>query len=181
MFNRFNREQLLGLFFVVLAIVMIVLWIPMDSDSLYFFKHRRTLNIGDGLAPTLAAVIILGSSLLLLFSKQKDSQSLTLANLWFVVVLIIGCGLSFLIMRYTGPVLAVVLTDSEYRLLRADFPWKYLGFVLGGTLLVVSPICLIERRLSWAKLLIGLVATLFIAVFYGVLFDSLQLPPNGDV
>ena len=69
----------------------------------------------------------------------------------------------------------------DYRALRISFPWSWTGFVLGGTTLVTALIALIEGGLSRRGLIIALVASLVIAMFYTVPFEHLLLPPNGDV
>ena len=78
-------------------------------------------------------------------------------------------------MRWEGPVLV-----EEYRLLRASAPWKWVGFVLGGTVVVTGLISAIERRLSLRALLIGIAVTVALIVLFDLPFDDLLLPPNGE-
>ena len=85
-------------------------------------------------------------------------------------------------MRWLGP-LAVELFGAEgsYRALRDTAPWKHLGFVAGGTLLVAGLMALVEGRLTMRGVVIGLLATFALILLYDLPFDDLLLPPNGDV
>ena len=83
-------------------------------------------------------------------------------------------------MRYAGPLLATGV-DGGYRPLRATPPWSYLGFVLGGTVLIGALTGLVNRQQSLRDYAIGLAAALIIALLYDLPFDDLVLPPNGDI
>ncbi|MEO1779201.1 MAG: hypothetical protein AAFU63_10455, partial [Pseudomonadota bacterium] len=91
----------------------------------------------------------------------------------------------FLMALYAGPI-AVALYNLgaaeplEYRLLRGSFPWKYIGFVLGGTFAITGSIALAEGRLTRRVVLIGIGGVLGMIVLFDVPFDDLLLPPNGD-
>jgi len=84
-------------------------------------------------------------------------------------------------MRYAGPAVAAVMTEEGYRPLRATIPWKYIGYLSGGTVLVggLSGLVRLELRLSdWA---ITFVAARLIVLAYDLPFDDLLLPANADV
>ena len=86
-------------------------------------------------------------------------------------------------MRWTGPA-AVALFGPEgvgYRALRDTVPWKLIGFLCGGTVMILGPIVLVERRLRWQAVAVAVVATVAMIVIYDLPFDDLLLPPNGDV
>ena len=86
-------------------------------------------------------------------------------------------------MRWAGPVAVSVFgpENVDYRTVRDLFPWKYLGFLLGGTALVWCGISLAEKRISARGLVIGLFASLALIALYDLPFDDFVLPPNGDV
>ena len=84
-------------------------------------------------------------------------------------------------MRWAGPALAGLLTDEGYRPLRDTAPWKYLGFLVGGSGMIAAMISLVEGRISRRAVLIGLVAAVALILVYDLPFDDLLLPPNGDV
>jgi hypothetical protein len=73
------------------------------------------------------------------------------------------------------------VTDTGYRPLRASVPWKYLGYVAGGAMLIFGLISLAERRMRPEHLFLSFVAALALALLYDLPFEDLLLPPNGDV
>ncbi len=83
-------------------------------------------------------------------------------------------------MRFAGP-LAAAFTESGYRPLRDTIPWKYIGFIAGGTCLVAGLKALVEGRVTMRGVVIGLAACLVLIALYDLPFDDLLLPPNGDV
>jgi len=93
---------------------------------------------------------------------------------------------STLMMVWAGPILVDILggmgvTDKTYRQLSATVPYKYVGFALGGFVMVFGLIVWVEGRLSWraAAVAAGMVA--FLILLYDVPFSSLLLPPNGSI
>ena len=86
-----------------------------------------------------------------------------------------------MLMVYTGPIAVALFTDGqEYRLLRNEVPWKYLGFALGGTCVVTGLIALVERKVSLRAAAFGVFCGAVIIAAYDLPFDDLLLPPNGD-
>ena len=75
----------------------------------------------------------------------------------------------------------MLLDGGEYRLLRDTAPWKYLGFVVGGTFMIFTLMSLADGRLRLMRLAMALLVTVIMALLYDLPFDDLQLPPNGDV
>ncbi len=180
-----SRSNLfLGLAVLCGALVLLFLWIPFDVDTGLIEKERRRTKIGDALAPTLAgAFLMIGAVGVLLFERKTPAQpALSSANLRFIAVSLGIIVTAFLVMRFTGPAAVWITgTEQEYRLLRDTAPWKYHGFLVGGTILVVGLIRQIEGRFSWKTFAIGLGAVIALILIYDVPFDDLLLPPNGDV
>ncbi len=184
-----SRSNLfLGLFFILFSLVLIFVWIPLDTDSGIVEKVRRQVTIGDALAPTIAALfLLLGGTILVLFERRLSPQpEFDRAALGFFVRALALLAISLLIIRYAGPAAVAVAngfteTPLQYRLLRDTAPWKYVGFFLGGTLMISGLIGLIEGRLSIRTVLIGVAAVLVMIAIYDWPFDDLLLPPNGDV
>ena len=181
--GRFHRGALaLGLGVMAIALLIALVWVPMDSASGLIEKVRRQVTIGDGLAPTLAAgFLLLGGALVVLFEPKDSATSLSNGNLLFVVSLLVILGVCFGVMRWAGPALGALLAEDGYRPLRDAAPWKYIGFLSGGILLIAGLIGFVEGRLSRRGVLIGLGASLALIVLYDLPFDDLLLPPNGDV
>jgi hypothetical protein len=184
---KYNVDRLIGLGFVVLALIIIIIWIPLDVETGILEKARRRIEIGDAMAPTLAACIMLVAGLLLAFRPPANSGAeLTAANLLFLFKSLLCLLIAFCIMRWTGPLAVdgLSLIGAElpgYRQLRDSPPWKYLGFLIGGTTLVSSLVCLIERRFVFKSVIVGVGISLFLIIVYDLPFDDLLLPPNGDV
>lgn len=184
-----NPDFALGLVVLVAAALAIFAWVPMDTGSGLVERVRGRVNIGDAMAPTMTlCVLALAGALLMLESFRKPvAESVpTFANLRYVGLLTGLFGLSVLLMRWTGPAAVFVagaldLVGASYRELRDTVPWKYLGFLVGGTFLVGSLICLAEHRVTWRSAAVGLLAVLALIALYDLPFDDLLLPPNGDV
>jgi len=184
-----SRSNLyLGLFCVAIALVLIFIWIPLDTKTGIVEKVRGRFVIGDALAPTVAAgFVLVGGLLLLVFERNAASQTaLSARQVKFIASLSALIIVSFGVMRFAGPAFVEfsnLFRDEplEYRLLRATSGWKHIGYVLGGVLMVSGIIAIVERQMSRRAVLMGLVAVfIFIAVF-DLPFDDLLLPPNGDV
>lgn len=179
--------RMLGLICVILAVVCITVWIPLDTDTGLIEKVRRRVAIGDALAPTLACVFILiGGLVLCIAPGQADPDAAPMRPVVQFAAGMLGVlVLGFLVMLYAGPLAVAIATiwqpePSEYRLLRGSFPWKYIGFVLGGLVSITGIICLAERRVSVQAILVGLFAVVAMIVLFDLPFDDLLLPPNGD-
>lgn len=184
-----SRSNLfLGLFFILFSLVLIFVWIPLDTDSGIIEKVRRQVTIGDALAPTIAGVFLLiGGVILVLFERRASEQpDFDRPAFGFFLKVLALLAISMLIMRFAGPAAVAVaglLTDTplQYRLLRDTLPWKYVGFFLGGTLMISGLIGLIEGRVTLRTVLIGIGAVVVMIAIYDWPFDDLLLPPNGDV
>lgn len=184
-----SRSNLfLGLFFIAVAVVLIFIWIPLDTKTGIFEKARGKFVIGDALAPTVAAgFVLLGGLLLVCFERNApDQPHISKSQIGFVARLAALVIVSFVIMRFAGP-LAVEIANVfrteplEYRLLRATPGWKHIGFFLGGVTMISGIIAVVERKLTRRALLTGIIATVVLIGVFDLPFDDLLLPPNGDV
>ncbi|MEM7299540.1 MAG: hypothetical protein AAF468_00525 [Pseudomonadota bacterium] len=176
---RITADFWLALFFLASAILLIVIWIPLDTGTGLTEKVRRKLTIGDALGPTIAGVVIaLGAVLTLL--RQTSETLLTARNVRWMASLLGLFALSLILMRYVGPIIAAGMEDG-YRPLRATPPWNYAGFLVGGTLMIGGLTGIAAKKFSLRDFAIGFAASLIIALFYDLPFDDLVLPPNGDV
>ena len=174
-----RKDKLLAIFFALAALFIIFVWVPMDTGTGLVEKVRRKYTIGDALAPTVAGVILLIGGLLLWLRPSAD-KAITMQNLMWTAYLFGVFTASLMLMRYAGPVVTMLM-NADYRPLRATPPWHYIGFLIGGTILIGGLTSLVERRLSAQNFVIGFIATLVVALIYDLPFDDLILPPNGDV
>ena len=173
----------LGLLCLALGLALAFVWIPLDTDTRIVERSRGKYVIGDGLAPTVSAVLLLISSVMLVFveARRPSSASLSRSNLLFIGSVILFTTLGVAIMRWVGPAIVELFTDGEYRLLRDTAPWKYLGFFLGGMCIVTGMISLVERCITTVAICVGIAAVVGIILIYDLPFEDLLLPPNGDV
>jgi len=177
--SRASAEFWLAFFFLAFAVVLIFVWAPLDTDTGIVEKVRRKFVIGDALGPTVAgAVIALGAMLVML--RPTEGNALTKKYVFWMLGLFALFAVSLLLMRYAGP-FAASFTETGYRPLRATPPWNYVGFLLGGTVMIGGLTGLASRRLSIRDFIIGFVAALTIALLYDLPFEDLILPPNGDL
>lgn len=179
-----RTNLLLGIAVLAMAALVALVWIPVDVESGVFEKVRSRLEIGDAFAPTLAAGLLGLGGLLLVMEAMNTRSALRMGvhSFQYVIGLLIVFAMFSFLLMWTGPALVALFgaKESEYRLLRDTVPWKYAGFLLGGTFLVTTLISVVEHRLTWQSALIGVAASLAMIVLYDLPFDDLLLPPNGD-
>ena len=178
---KMTQDRVLGLVALALGLFIALYWAGADSETGLVERVRGRSNIGDALAPTVAGAILATSGLWLFITGRDTTSGLYLSSLWFVGALFVVLLTALLLMRWGGPGLVEVVTGAEYRPQRDTAPWKYVGYILGGTLLVAGLIWLVERRLRWSRLFLALGVSVFLALFYDLPFEDLLLPPNGDV
>ncbi|MCP5085284.1 MAG: hypothetical protein GY952_00540 [Rhodobacteraceae bacterium] len=188
MSSRSKSNLYLGFCCLGFSLLLLFVWIPLDTETGWIEKVRRQITIGDSLAPSVAALFLLvGGAILTLIERKAPGQpKLTGANMRFIGSVLLILFFSLTIMRYCGP-LAVAITSAftgdelEYRLLRDTAPWKYIGYICGGIVLIAGLIALIEGRMTGRAVLISALAVLVLIAIYDLPFDDLLLPPNGDV
>jgi len=176
-----TSDRWLGLICCLLALILILVWIPLDVETGYLEKVRRSVVLGDSLAPTIAGAVILLGGLILAVRPNPSSTGLNRDNLIWIGWLISYLAVGLLIMRFAGPLVTSLFAEQDYRSLRGTVPWKYIGYLLGGTCLVFGLISLVEGQFRLGRFLIAVIATLIIALLYDLPFEDILLPPNGDV
>lgn len=178
----FNSDFIVGLCGLVLGCLVLFLWVPLDVESGLIEKVRSQIVIGDALAPSVAAAILIIGSLLTILQSFQNSRGIKLGrnNLLFIVLLLALLGTSLAVMRWAGP-LSAKLLNTDYRILRDTIPWKYIGYFLGGIGMVFGLISMMERRLRWVMLIVSILAVVILIALYDLPFENLLLPPNGDV
>ena len=174
---------------LALAGALLLVWIPLDVESGIIERARGRAQIGDSLAPSVAAVILGLAGLLMLFELRREGSSIEKPD-WraakFPLILLALFAVVVGVFRWAGPfaVFLAGMFDSdlpEYRLLRDSIPWKYFGFCGGGFLLIFAGVALAEKKATRRAFLLAVFAPLIVALMYDLPFDDLLLPPNGDV
>lgn len=180
--RNLSTNAYLGLACILFALAIAFVWIPLDTDTWLVERSRGKYTVGDSLAPTLAAVFILIAGLMLLFEDSHGNERPSRENLRFIGAMILFGGVAIIVMRWAGPVAVMLLSSGdEYRLLRDTAPWKYIGFALGGGMLVLAMIAFVEERVTARAGLVAILAVIGIILLYDVPFEDVLLPPNGDV
>ena len=180
--SRLTQDVALGALVLLFGVFIVVVWAPLDSETGLVEKVRGRWTLGDALAPTVAGTLLIaaGGALLAGALRRPAPPSMRRSNLGYLASFVACTGLALVVMRFAGP-LAAELTVGDYRPLRNEIPWKYIGFVAGGGLLVFSLSALVERRLGITRLVLAIAIALVLALLYDLPFEDLLLPPNGDV
>jgi hypothetical protein len=184
----------LALFLIVASLLTLLVWIPNDIESGILIEERRSIDVGDALAPTAAAIAVLITSIALLLGSliakpdaisDEPEVGISRSNLVSIstIALLLVAGLQLMV--WAGPLTVKVLQASgmnlpEYRLLTDTIPYKYIGFAIGGFTLVCGLISWIEGRIAWRAVVTAIAAVTALVVIYDVPFDALLLPPNGS-
>jgi hypothetical protein len=180
----FNSDFLLGIGGLVAGCLILIVWIPLDVETGLIEKVRSRVVIGDSLAPSLSALVLIVAGLMQTIqsfrTRGTGSAELSWNSVKYVGLMLALLGLSMAAMRWTGPIAAHV-GHADYRSLRDTVPWKYIGYLLGGSTMVFGLISMIEGRLRWRVLIISVLAVLALMLVYDLPFDNLLLPPNGDL
>ena len=180
--SNINSDFLIGLGGLIAGCLVLFVWIPLDVDTGLIEKVRSQITIGDAMAPSMAALILIVGGLLTIFESFRTQGGIEFSwnSLKFVVLLLALLGLSLAVMRWAGP-FSAYLFKADYRSLRDTVPWKYIGYFLGGSIMIFGLISMMERRLRWRTLLISILAVVALIIIYDLPFENLLLPPNGDV
>ena len=183
----------LGLFFVSASVLTLVVWIPTDIETGVIETFRRRTTIGDAMAPTLAAAAILMISMIMVVfavlrarknggppEPGPDRQGYK-----FLLLIAVPMVLGLVLMVYTGPLVVEAINAfggevGTYRQLKAAFPYKYLGYTMGGFVMVFGVIRVVENKITHSAAWVAALAVLALVLLYDVPFDNLLLPPNGD-
>ncbi len=178
---------------VVSAALTLGIWIPNDIESGLVETFRRQTTIGDAMAPTMLAtgIFIVALAMGLIswlrsrFGYKERQVGLDRLSIEFLFRLAAVIVLGLLLIPYCGP-LSVDLINAlggeigSYRVLRDTVPYKYIGYFLGGFVMIFGIIWLIEQRPTRSAALVSLVAVIVLIILYDLPFDDLLLPPNGD-
>lgn len=176
-------------FFAAFALATLVFWIPADIESGVVETFRRRVIIGDALAPTVIAVAMLAVGGLFaateLLRPRRERAPFDRQSLVFIVRVGAAVALGLALMVFTGPLTVDAINAAggdigSYRQLRDTFPYKYLGYLAGGTVMVGGIVAVVEQRLTRGLAAVALLATLILMLMYDLPFDDVLLPPNGD-
>ena len=183
----------LAIFFIIASLITLFVWIPNDIETGVVEKFRRQITIGDAMAPTMVAWAILFVSMALLINailssralRALENSAMDVQSFIFLFKLTFIIFIAFLLMLYSGPLLVEFANlmngeNNSYRLLKGSLPYKYIGYILGGFIMIFGSIGLVENKFSANGAWLSVIAVAVLTFIYDVPFDNLLLPPNGD-
>ncbi len=183
-------EIWIAIAFLALGLLAAFLWVPLDSETPPIYDFRRQTYIGDAMLPMVAAagIAICAAVHLFLSWRRRRNQASppfdTLTGAFFALFFAI-IAVSLLLMFWAGPAALALFGPSgeeplTYRQMRSTWPWKYIGYVLGGFTMVFGVTSLIEGRMTLRRAISSILAVVFLILLFDVPFDTILLPPNGD-
>lgn len=196
----------LALFCIAFAAFALLYWIPTDIETGVLEKERRVWVIGDGMGPFFLSVCMIILSVIMAFGSLRVllrgepapdagplkevalgdiDGGLSAENFTFLFRVLAIVIASMLLINWVGPLTAMGLKAighdvGTYRQLVATVPYKYLGFIAGGFVMVFGLISMIVGRMTMAGFLTAVFTIAALIILYDVPFDQLLLPPNGD-
>jgi hypothetical protein len=183
----------LAIFFIIASLISLLVWIPNDIETGVIERFRRQITIGDAMAPTMVAWGVLFVSIALLIDailssrapRASENSVMDAQSFVFLFKLTIVIIIALLLMYYGGPLLVDFLNlvngeSNNYRLLKGSPPYKYIGYILGGFVMVFGSIGVVENKFSTNGAWLPIIAVTVLTLLYDVPFDNLLLPPNGD-
>ena len=182
-----RTELWIAAVFLIAGLLAVLLWVPLDSETPPIYEFRRQVYIGDAMLPMVAAAgVVICAAVHLVLSWRRpggeEDAPLDLLTGSFFLMFFLILAVSLVLMYWSGPAALALFGEEgvDYRQMRAAFPWKYLGFVLGGFVMVFGVISLITGRLRLKYAFIALLAVAGLILVFDVPFDTILLPPNGD-
>ncbi|MEM6678070.1 MAG: hypothetical protein AAF675_09375 [Pseudomonadota bacterium] len=175
------------------ALLALFVWFPNDIQTGFIFTNAiGRVEPGDAFFPVLLGVTLaaLGAvqivvALMRRRPAEMPAQRLTSANLRFLAELlgIVLAGLA--VMYWLGPLVvtafnALGLLEGSYRLYTDTAPYKYLGFVVGGSGMTLALIWRTEGRLRLASILSVVLVLLAAILIFDILLKNVLLPPNAE-
>ena len=183
-----SQHRAIGAVVCIAGLAALLFWLPNDIDSGLIEKVRRRYQIGDMLGPVVALAITLAGGGWLLLSADRQTGGGVIAPARAIATFILVVALALVLMRWAGPAIVwlgelagLIESGAGYRPLRDTLPWKFTGFLAGGTVMIWALSALADGAWTWRRLGTAFLITLAIAAAFDLPFEDLVLPPNGDV
>ena len=188
-----QAEIAISLIFLILGLIAVFVWVPMDSETGMTDTFRRQTNIGDAFMPMISAgvmVICAFAQLVVNFRRKgaddTENRAIDGSAFAFLVQFAGITTLSLVLMYWAGPIAVQLFGPGEgadaltYRQLRSTYPFKLVGFALGGFSLIFFMTSLIEGSFKRTRVISSLIAVLVLIAVFDLPLDNVLLPPNGD-
>lgn len=188
---RRSFEIWLALGFLVIALLCVFWWIPSDTQTAPIYRFRRQVLMGDALLPLVAAAGLAICAAIHLVGQlrardeRRGAVPFDARTGVFLCALAAILAVSLAVMFWAGPVAVALFAQGadapvSYRELRGTFPWRHVGFVLGGIIMVFGAITLLDGRPTRSAAISAVLAVVALILVFDVAFESVLLPPNGE-
>lgn len=184
-----TAEIVIAAMFLGFGLLAALVWIPLDSETAMIETHRRQTSMGDAFVPIVtAALIAVCAALHLLVNLRRTDTSDTERPvidgqaMAFLVQLTAITAVCLAVIFWAGPLAVSLFAEdgATYREMRGTYPYKLMGFALGGTALVLLTTTLIEGRFKPVRLISSFLVVVVLIIIFDLPFDTVLLPPNGD-
>ena len=188
-----RTELILGLFFLGLSLFAVLVWIPLDSETGMIETFRRQTTMGDAFLPTVAGALMAICAVVHVLASYRRTDNFDTENptidgndLAFLLQLFGITALSIALFYWAGPIAVSLFAQGDggevvtYRQMRSTYPYKLIGFVMGGFTLVFLTTALIEGRVRAIRIISSLLVVAILIAIFDLPLDNVLLPPNGD-
>ncbi|TQV81768.1 hypothetical protein [Denitrobaculum tricleocarpae] len=184
-----------GAALLVFALWALFFWFPADIPTGFFFINSvGREEPGDAFFPIILASLLAGLSLIQMILSWRNRRSgdeagvtggITLSNLKFLALFLTVVGVGLGLMYWLGPVTVAVLNaagllDGTYRNFSDTVPYKYLGYVAGGSVMTLALIVWAEGRVRPVAVMIVIAVLVVAILLFDVALRNVLLPPNAD-
>lgn len=185
-------ELILAVVCLAFALIAVLVWIPQDTETGMIEKFRRQTSMGDAFVPILAGVLmaICAAIQFVISFFRTDKIDTEVApidgtTVAFMLQLSVITILSLALMYWAGPIAVELFAQPDegtvtYRQMRSNYPYKLIGFVLGGFCLVFLISSMIEGKFLPSRILMGVISVAILIAVFDLPLDTVLLPPNGD-
>lgn len=188
-----KTELVLGAIFLGLGLVVVFAWAPLDSETAMIETFRRQTTMGDAFLPTVAGALMVVCAVVHLIMNYRRADLFDTENppidgndLAFLLQLSGITALSIALFYWAGPLAVALFAQGDgsetvtYRQMRSTYPYKLIGFVMGGFSLVFFTTALIEGRVKTIRIFSSLIVVAVLIAIFDLPLDNVLLPPNGD-
>jgi hypothetical protein len=181
-----------GVVVLAFALISLLVWFPNDIRGGFIVTNQvGKPEPGDAFFPVILASLMGGLAacqiLFAVFRPRPEAQGsrITADNFKFLAgfCLVVGGGLA--VMYWLGPILVATLNDAgvldkTYRQLTDAYPYKLIGYVVGGFLMTMALIARAEGRIRPIGISTTVLVIAALIFILDVLLYNIQLPPNAD-
>lgn len=181
-----------GVVVLAFSLISLLVWFPNDIRGGFIVTNQvGKPEPGDaffpvllaGLMGTLAACQILFA----VFRPRAEAQGsrITADNIRFLAGFCLTVAVGLAIMYWLGPLAVAALNDlgvmdKTYKQLTDAYPYKLIGYVVGGFVMTLALIARAEGRIRPIGVVTVILVIAALIFILDILLYNIQLPPNAD-